>query len=62
VDRGGRGKAQSGDGWTVYGPDGGIRARVKLAEGFRLLDVGPDHLVGSVSDELDVEHVRLCRQ
>ncbi len=49
-------------GWTVYGPDGSIRGRVRLPDGFRLLDAGPDRLLGTVLDELEVEHVRLYRR
>jgi hypothetical protein len=50
------------DGWTVYGPDGTIRARVRLPAGLRLLDARLDHLLGTVLDDLDIEHVRLYRR
>lgn len=49
-------------GWAVYGPDGALRAHVRLPAGFRLLDAGPDHLLGTILDEFDVEHVRLYRR
>jgi hypothetical protein len=49
-------------GLTVFGPDGSIRARIRLPGGFRLLDASPDHLLGTIQDTMDVEHVRLYRR
>lgn len=47
--------------WTVYGPDGGVSARIALPPTFRPYDIGEDWILGRELDDLDVEHVRLYR-
>lgn len=45
--------------WQVFDPEGVLVARVGLPDGLEILDVGPDYLLGRVSDDLGVERVRL---
>lgn len=47
--------------WTVHGPDGRRRARIRLPERFRAFGVGDDWVLGVERDDLDVEQVRLYR-
>ncbi len=47
--------------WRVMGRDGLVVAEVRTPEGFFLLEVGDDHVLGLHKDELDRESVRLYR-
>ena len=47
--------------WRVVGRDGLVIAEVRAPEGFFLLEVGDDHVLGLHKDELDRESVRLYR-
>jgi len=47
--------------WRVLGPDGLVVAEVRTPEGFFLLEVGDDHVLGVHKDEFDRESVRLYR-
>jgi hypothetical protein len=43
--------------WTVFDAEGRRVARIRMPEGYRLLDAGTDWIVGVERDELDVERV-----
>ncbi|MFQ5704191.1 MAG: 6-bladed beta-propeller [Gemmatimonadales bacterium] len=45
--------------WRVFDTNGVYVARVTLPSGFRVFEIGPDYILGSQTDELDVEYVRL---
>ncbi|MFQ5680130.1 MAG: hypothetical protein ACE5HP_11810 [Gemmatimonadota bacterium] len=45
--------------WLVMGADGQALARVVLPAKLQPYDIGEDYLLGRMTDELDVEHVRL---
>jgi hypothetical protein len=45
--------------WTVYDADGRALARVALPHRFQPTDVGRDHILGVLRDDMDVEHVVL---
>ena len=47
--------------WRVVGRDGLVIAELRTPEGFFLLEVGDDHVLGVSKDELDRESVRLYR-
>ena len=47
--------------WRVVGRDGLVVAEMRTPEGFFLLEVGDDHVLGLHRDELDRESVRLYR-
>ena len=46
-------------GWTVFDDTGRLLGRVTMPEGLRPLHIGNDFVLGSWSDDLDVEHIRL---
>lgn len=45
--------------WLVFDADGMLAARVEMPPGFRILEIGADHVLGVHADELGVETVRL---
>ena len=45
--------------WSVFDPSGVMLGTVDFPDGFVLLDVGRDYVLGHWTDELDVEHVQL---
>ena len=45
--------------WRVVGRDGAIVAELRTPEGFFLLEVGDDYILGIHKDEFDRESVRL---
>jgi len=45
--------------WTVFDREGRIRGTVRTPDRTQVLEIGQDYLLGRVSDELDVEYVRL---
>jgi len=47
--------------WTIFGPDGGLRATVLLPAHVLLFHVGPGHVVGVRRDEDDLESVVVYR-
>jgi hypothetical protein len=47
--------------WSVYDAEGGLIARIRMPEGFRLLYAGEDFVIGVERDEYDVELVRMYR-
>jgi hypothetical protein len=44
--------------WQVFGADGVLVAKLTLPEGFEIMDVGDDWILGTITDELGVERVR----
>ena len=45
--------------WTVFDPNGRMLGRVELPDRFTIHQIGRDFILGSVKDEMDIEHVRL---
>lgn len=45
--------------WTVFNPEGRVLGTVATPARMRVLDIGQDYVLGSWTDDLDVEHVRL---
>lgn len=45
--------------WSVFDPEGRALGRVRTPDGMRVLQIGEDYLVGVLTDELDVERVRV---
>ena len=45
--------------WQVFGPDGGWLGALSTPAGFRVTDIGHDHVLGVDVDSLGVERVRL---
>ena len=41
--------------WTVFSPDGVLMGSVEVPEGFRILQVGDDEVIGRFRDELGIE-------
>lgn len=44
--------------WEVFAPGGQWMGTLQTPANFRVLDIGTDYVLGSWSDELDVEHVQ----
>lgn len=52
--------AESGpERWLVFEEDGSLVGLVGLPEGSQVFEIGEDYVLGTWSDELDIEHVRL---
>jgi hypothetical protein len=47
--------------WTVFSADGRALGSVETPPGVRVLEIGPDYLLGVWQDDLDVQYVRLYR-
>lgn len=47
--------------WNVFSPDGQLLGSVPMPRGLRVLQIGPDFVLGQWLDELDTEHIRLHR-
>lgn len=47
--------------WSVFDPEGRLLGEITLPESFAVTDLGPDYVLGTFVDELDVQHVRLHR-
>jgi hypothetical protein len=45
--------------WVVFAPDGLVLGAVETPPGLTVREIGRDYVLGTWSDELDVEHVRL---
>lgn len=45
--------------FTVFDPDGRMLGRIELPDRFTIHQIGPDFVLGSWTDEMDVEHVKL---
>ena len=45
--------------WTVFDPDGRALGFVETPDGFDLFEIGADYILGSSTDDLDVEYVQL---
>lgn len=45
--------------WTVFDPEGRVLGFVETAEGLEVYEIGEDHLLGRVTDELGVEHIQV---
>lgn len=45
--------------WSVFGTDGRWLGEVSLPEGFTMVDIGRDYILGRVTDDMDVEHLVL---
>ena len=45
--------------WTVFGPDGRILGLVETPEKLNVFQIGEDYILGSTSDELEVEYVQM---
>ena len=43
--------------WSVFAPDGAWLGELPVSAGLRLLEAGPDYVLGRVLDDFDVEHV-----
>ena len=52
--------AEDDPGWLVFGPDGRLacRAFLPFETAWDLYEIGSDHVLGKMRDEVDVEHVR----
>jgi hypothetical protein len=44
--------------WSVFTDEGELLGEVDMPPGLRVLDIGPDYVLGLHRDELDVEYVR----
>lgn len=55
------GRAEGRTRWAVFGHDGDHHGTALLPAGFRLLDVRGDRVLGTWTDELGVEYVRIHR-
>jgi hypothetical protein len=47
--------------YNVFAPDGAMVARVELPAGFRVFEIGEQHIVGVSRDDVDVERVQVYR-
>jgi hypothetical protein len=47
--------------WTVYGPDGRVRARAVMPAGLDPMHIDGSHVTGVTRDEMDVEYVTVHR-
>jgi hypothetical protein len=47
--------------WRVFDPDGRWLGTLEMPAGLRVREIGDDYVLGTATDELDVEHVRLHR-
>ncbi len=47
--------------WTVFDPDGAMLGPVETPQGFRLHEIGADHVLGRGTDELGIEHIQSYR-
>ncbi|HUG38889.1 MAG TPA: 6-bladed beta-propeller [Longimicrobiales bacterium] len=47
--------------WKVFSPEGQLLGSVVMPRGIRVLQIGPDFVLGQWLDELDTEHIRLHR-
>lgn len=47
--------------WTVFTPDGELLGAIETPPGVAVREIGRDYLLGTWSDELDVQYVRLYR-
>jgi len=47
--------------WLVFDPQGRLVARASLPLDLQVLEIGEDYLLAAVTDNLDVEHVRMWR-
>ena len=47
--------------WSVFDTTGVWLGELESPSGFELFEVGPDYLLGTFTDDLEVEHVRLYR-
>jgi hypothetical protein len=45
--------------WTVFDPSGRMLGMVEMPDRFTIHQIGPDFVLGSGKDEMDIEHVRL---
>jgi hypothetical protein len=45
--------------WTLFDPEGRMLGQVETSPRFTIHQIGPDFVLGSWRDEIDVEHVRL---
>lgn len=45
--------------WTIFDPEGHMLGVVETPDGFVVLDIGADFLLGLWRDDLDVEHIRM---
>jgi len=45
--------------WTVFDPEGRVLGFVETPEGLWIHEIGEDHILGTIFDELDVEHVQV---
>ena len=55
------GRSAATERWSIYGPDGNMRGVIQIPEGFRLMYIDDDVVVGVMRDDLDVEYVELFR-
>ena len=58
-----RGSSEGGgpDAWLVLDADGAWLGSVEIPAGFRVRDIGMDEVLGTWSDELDVQHPQVLR-
>lgn len=54
-----RGPGDEARWWTVFDSDGRMLGRVRTPDGLRVLEIGTDYVAGVVTDELEVERVRV---
>ncbi len=45
--------------WTVFDPDGHVLGFMETPAGLRVFQIGEDHILGYVTDELGVEYVQV---
>jgi len=45
--------------WTIFDPDGHIVGKIRTPDRTQILEIGEDYILGRLSDELDVEYVKI---
>lgn len=53
------GEEQDGTLWTIYDRQGRVLGLVEAPDGLTIFEIGEDYILAKVTDELDVEYVRL---
>jgi len=45
--------------WTIFDPDGHIVGVLRTPDRTQILEIGPDYILGRLSDELDIEYLQV---
>lgn len=56
-----RGPADAESSYTVFDADGALVGRITLPDRFEMIEVGSDYVLGTYTDDLDVEYLRVYR-